>query len=89
MRGDQEKFPEMPPFPKKSDYQLVDPTIKWLSEKRQMEIINAIPEIHQPIFLWLKYHLRRPSEACALFVEDFDPFNMVFNVQTSQSQHGN
>ena len=79
------KIPEMPPFPKKSDYQLVEPTIKWLSEKRQMTVINAIPEEHQPIFLWLKYHLRRPSEACALYVEDFDPFNMVFNVRRSIS----
>jgi integrase len=79
------KIPEMPPFPKKSDYQLVNHTIKWLSEKRQMDVINAIPEIHQPIFLWLKYHLRRPSEACALHVEDFDPFNMVFNIQRAIS----
>lgn len=79
------KIPEMPPFPKKSDYQLVNPTIKWLSEKRQMTIIYAIPEIDQPVFLWLKYHLRRPSEACALQIEDFDPFNMVFNIKRSIS----
>ena len=79
------KISEMPPFPKKSDYQLVDPAIKWLPEKRQMKVISAIPEIHQPIFLWLKYHLRRPSEACALHVQDFDPFNMVFIIRWSLS----
>ena len=31
---------EMPPFPKKEDYNLIEPTIKWLSEDRQMKIIN-------------------------------------------------
>ena len=79
------RIPEMPPFPKKSDYQLVEPTIKWLPEDRQMAIINDIPKIHKPIFLWLKYHLRRPSEACALHVEDFDPFNSVFTIRRSIS----
>ena len=38
------RIPEMPPFPKKSDYGLVEPTIKWLPEDRQMKIIFAIPE---------------------------------------------
>jgi integrase len=79
------KIPEMPPFPKRSDYQLVNPTIKWLPENRQMAIIDAIPEEHQPVFLWLKYHLRRPSEACALYLEDFDPFNKVFTIRRSIS----
>jgi integrase len=65
------RIPEMPPFPKKEDYNIVQPSIKWLPEDRQMMIINAIPEEHRPIFLWLKYHLRRPSEACALKWEDY------------------
>ena len=73
------RIPEMPPFPKKSDFGLVEPTIRWLPEERQMKIIDAIPEIHRPIFLWLKYHLRRPAEACALHKEDYDPFNSVFH----------
>jgi integrase len=37
-----------------------------LPEDRQIKIIEAIPIEHQPIFWWLKYHLRRPSEAMAL-----------------------
>lgn len=60
------RIPEMPPFPKKEDYTLEQPVIKWLPEERQMKIINAIPEQDRPIFLFLKYHLRQPSEACVL-----------------------
>jgi len=79
------RIPEMPPFPKREDYNIVEPTIKWLSEDRQMAIINAIPEIHRPIFLWLKYHLRRPSEACALRWEDYDEINDLFIIRRSIS----
>ena len=79
------RIPEMPPFPKREDYNIVEPTIKWLSEDRQMAIINAIPEIHRPIFLWLKYHLRRPSEACALKWEDYDVINEIFIIRRSIS----
>lgn len=59
----------VPPFPQ-IKYQ--PPPIKWLTEQRQMAIIEAIPEEHRPIFLFLKYHLRRPGEACALQWEDWD-----------------
>jgi integrase len=42
------------------------------------KVIMAIPEEHQPIFWWLKYHLRRPSEAMALhridYLKDQDAF---------------
>lgn len=79
------RIPEMPPFPKREDYSIIEPTIKWLPEERQMAIINAIPEIHRPIFLWLKYHLRRPSEACALKWEDYDEINRVFIIRRSVS----
>ena len=75
-----ERIPEVPPFPEKSEFGLVQPTIKWLPEERQMNIISAIPEVHRPIFLWLKYHLRRPSEACALKKEDYDLFNNIFTI---------
>jgi integrase len=37
-----------------------------------MAIIESISETHRPIFLFLKYHLRRPGEACALKWEDWD-----------------
>jgi hypothetical protein len=58
-------------FPEESKYNIVDPIIKWLSEARQIKVIKAIPEEHQPIFRWLKYHLRRPSEAMALHKIDY------------------
>jgi integrase len=38
-----------------------------------MKIIEEIPAIHQPIFRFLKHHLRRPSEAMALYKDDYDP----------------
>lgn len=79
------RIPEMPPFPKKEEYNIVEPTIKWLQEERQMAIINAIPEEHRSIFLWLKYHLRRPSEACALKWEDYDEINSIFIIRRSVS----
>jgi integrase len=50
-----------------------------------MAVINAIPEAHRPIFLWLKYHLRRPAEACALHKQDFDPKSGCFVVRRSIS----
>ena len=62
----------MPLFPEEKKYNIVDPIIKWLPEERQIKVIRAIPEIHQPIFWWLKYHLRRPSEAMALHRCDYD-----------------
>jgi integrase len=80
-----ERIPEVPPFPEKSEFGLVQPTIKWLPEERQMNIISAIPEVHRPIFLWLKYHLRRPSEACALKKEDYDLFNDIFTIRRTLS----
>lgn len=76
---------EVPPFPKKADYNLVVPTIKWLTEDRQIKIIEAIPEEHQPIFWFLKYHLRRPAEACALHKIDYDIINKVFIIRRSIS----
>jgi len=64
------RIPAMPPFPKKGVYQIVLPVIRWLPEERQDKIIKAIPVDDQPIFWFLKYHLRRPGEAMALHKED-------------------
>ncbi|MFZ2630907.1 MAG: tyrosine-type recombinase/integrase [Desulfosalsimonadaceae bacterium] len=50
-----------------------------------MKIIDAIPEADRPIFLFLKYHLRRPSEACVLKWGDFDEINQTFIVRRSLS----
>jgi len=77
------KIEVVPPFPKKRDYGIVEPIIRWLPEVRQMAVIEAIPKEHQPIFWWLKYHLRRPSEAMALHKEDFD--GEVFTIQRGVS----
>lgn len=62
----------MPEFPERSVYQIVEPVIQWLPSERQEAVIRAIPVEHQPIFWWLKYHLRRPSEACALRKDDYE-----------------
>jgi integrase len=79
------RIPEMPPFPEKKHYNLIDRAVRWLPTERQMAVINAIPEAHRPIFLWLKYHLRRPAEACALHKQDFDPKSGCFVVRRSIS----
>lgn len=72
------RIASIPLFPEESKYNIVDPIIKWLPEERQIKVIKAIPEEHQPIFWWLKYHLRRPSEAMALqkidYLKDEDAF---------------
>ncbi len=62
----------IPPFPKKKHYQLEDKAIECIPEDRQIAIIRAIPERHQPIFWFLKYHMRRPAEAMMLYKGDYD-----------------
>lgn len=79
------RIPEMPPFPKKEDYNLVEPVISWLPEVYQMRVIEAIPEVHRPIFLFLKYHVRRPGEACAMYKIDYDIFKGVFIIRRAVS----
>ena len=75
----------MPPFPEKNKYGLVEPVIEWLPEERQKKIINLIPEEHQAIFWWLKYHARRPSEAMALHKVDYDKTSDVFIIRRTLS----
>jgi len=71
----------VPPFPRKKEYGMTEPVIEWLPEERQMAIINAIPERHRPIFLFLKYHMRRPAEAMTLKREDFNPEDGTFIIR--------
>lgn len=80
-----ERIPIVPKFPEKKHYRIEDPEIEWLPEDRQIAIINAIPMEHQPIFWWLKYHLRRPAEAMALHREDYRPDKNIFVVHRSIS----
>lgn len=79
------RIPEVPAFPEKRLYQIQEPSITWLPEDRQIAIIEAIPVEDQPIFWWLKYHLRRPAEACVLKLEDWDRENGVFIIRRSES----
>lgn len=75
----------IPPFPERKLYSIMNPAIEWLPEERQIKVINAIPLEHQPIFWWLKYHLRRPSEAMALHKEDYDSHDDVFIIRKAFS----
>jgi len=50
------KIDRIPPFPKKKQYQISRKSPKWIPEARQIAILDAIPDMHQPIFWWLKYH---------------------------------
>ena len=78
-------IPKVPPFPKREDYGIVEPEFDWLLEDEQMRVINAIPEEHRAPFLWLKYHYRRPAEACALQWRDFDEINRKFIIRRAIS----
>ncbi len=77
------RITHMPSFPKKRQYQYSKKPIQWLPEDRQLAIIESIPEEHRPIFYFLKYHLRRPAEACALHKEDY--YDGVFTIHRSVS----
>lgn len=79
------RIPAIPLFPEESKYNVVEPIIRWLPEDRQVRIIKAIPEEHQPIFWWLKYHMRRPSEAMALHRIDYDKEQDAFIIRRTFS----
>lgn len=81
------RIPVMPIFPEEKKYNIVNPIIKWLPEERQIKVIKAIPEQHQPIFWWLKYHLRRPSEAMALHRCDYDKDQNAFIIRRTFSNN--
>ena len=76
----------MPPFPEKKKYGIITKKIDSISEARQITVIQAIPKEHQPIFWWLKYHFRRPSEAVALQKEDYDAERDCFIIRRSMSR---
>ena len=79
------RIPTMPLFPEEKKYNIIEPIIKWLPEVRQIKVIKAIPEEHQPIFWWLKYHMRRPSEAMALHRIDYDKEQDAFIIRRNFS----
>lgn len=62
----------LPEFPKAHYYDDGDDhEIRWLTEEEQINFIRMFPKHDQAILFWLKYHLRRPSEACALQKSDY------------------
>jgi len=82
-----ERIPTLPVFPEQSRYNIIEQPIDWINEVRQMKIINAIPKEHQPIYWWLKYHLRRPSEGMALYREDYITELDAFIIRRGVSDH--
>jgi integrase len=78
-------IPEMPPFPRKEDYNIVNPVIQWVDSDTFWHIIDALREEDKPIFLWMYYHLMREAEACALQWIDYDPLKRLFIVRRSIS----
>lgn len=79
------KILHVPEFPEKKKYQIEPTVIKAISEARQIAVIQTIPIQHQPIFWWLKYHFRRPSEALALYKTDYNKENDSFTIRRSFS----
>lgn len=80
------RIPTVPPFPKKKVYNIIETPFVWLPEDRQQRVIEAIPTEHQPIFWFLKYHVRRPAEAMALHKVDFDGEIFVIHRSFSSKQ---
>ena len=75
----------VPPFPRRRDLGIIKKEIQWLKEIDQLTVLEAIPAIHQPIFYFLKYHLRRPAEARALHIKDYDCNKGVFTIHRTVS----
>ncbi|MDD5519167.1 MAG: site-specific integrase [Candidatus Omnitrophica bacterium] len=75
----------MPRFPEKKKYRIIKKKRKGLPSDRQEKIFDFIPKEHLPIFLFLKYHFRRPSEACALHKIDYDRQRDLFVIRRTFS----
>ena len=52
----------MPDFPSKEDYNLIEKPIEWIPYDVQLQVIDAIPEHHRPIFKFMMLHYRREGE---------------------------
>jgi len=64
---------------------IVKKPIEYITEDRQLDIIDATDPVHHPILHWLRLHLRRPGEARALQKEDFD--GSVFTIKHNFSKN--
>lgn len=69
----------IPGFPKKKDFKIQTKPIKWLPVDRVIKVIHSMPEYHQPIFMWCYLHMRRSSEAMAIYKSNF--VDGVFYIQ--------
>ncbi len=75
---DREAIHSMPRFPKVK-YNKADPV--WISEKEQTEILNAMPEQHRSIFMFLFWTGCRHGEARALHCNDIDYDKAVITIR--------
>jgi integrase len=82
-----ERIVSLPPFPEKDLYDITDNPPEWLPYDRFMNVINHIPDIHRPFFMWLYLHLRRPGEAMALLKTDYNPDADTFTIHRGVSAH--
>jgi len=57
----------------------------WTSIKNQLKLLNAIPDIHKPIFTFILFQGVRPSEARALKWKDLDLPNRIVIIRRTFS----
>ncbi len=57
----------------------------WTSIENQLKLLNAIPDIHQPIFTFILFQGVRPSEARALKWKDLDLHNRIVIIRRTFS----
>ena len=69
----------MPDFPGRRDIKIQKKSIKWLPVDRVFNVIHSMLDCHQPIFVWCYLHMRRPSEAMALWKSDYT--DDMFHIQ--------
>lgn len=79
------RIPAIPPFPKKDNYNLKAKDYQYLTPAEFNKVFGKIPKEHKPIFLFMRYHYRRPGEACALHKVDYDPVNDYFKIHRAIS----
>jgi integrase len=79
------RIPEMPPFPKRDDYNIVEPKIDWIDSGTFWKVVENISAQDRAPILWMYFHLMREAEACALQWDDWDEINQTFWVSRSIS----
>lgn len=62
-------------------------TPRWIDRATQISIINEMPKLDRPLFLFLAFQGVRPGEAVALKVKDVDIENERFIITRTISNH--